>query len=76
VREWAHDGHGIIMASEWNVAESIESGALVRILPDYSRPADVWAVSTARSSASAKVRVAIEFLRQQLATGPFALHRL
>lgn len=76
VREWALDGHGIIMASEWDVAESIESGALVRILPDYSRPADVWAVSTARSSASAKVRVAVDFLRSQLCAGSFALRRL
>ena len=76
VREWALDGHGIIMASEWDVADSIESGALVRILPDHSRPADVWAVSTARSSASAKVRVAVDFLRQQLSDGPLALRRL
>jgi len=58
VREWALDGHGIIMASEWDVANSIESGELVR------------------SSASAKVRVAVDFLRQQLSDGPLALRRL
>jgi len=56
--------------------EGIESGELMRILPDYWRPAEVWAVSTARSSASAKVRVAVDFLRNQLSAGSFALRRL
>lgn len=73
VRQWAREGYGIIMASIWDVAASFENGELVAVLPQYKQPADVWAVTTARSTGSAKVRVCIEFLREQLTRGPFAL---
>lgn len=61
------------MASVWDVAASIRSGALVRVLPAYRQPADVWAVTTARASGSAKMRVCIDFLKAQLTQGPHAL---
>lgn len=73
VCQWAMDGHGIIMASYWDVAGSLQDGSLVRVLPAYYQPADVWAVTAARSSSSAKVRSCVAFLREQLAQGPFAL---
>jgi LysR family transcriptional regulator, transcriptional activator for dmlA len=63
------------MASIWDVADSFKTGALVRVLPDYGRSADIWAVSTARSTSSAKVRIAISLLKEQLQRGPFALKR-
>jgi LysR family transcriptional activator of dmlA len=74
VRQWAYHGYGIIMASVWDVASSLASGQLVRILPLYSQPADVWAVTTARSTGSAKVKVCVEFLKEQLTHGPYALN--
>lgn len=73
VRQWAHDGHGIIMASRWDIAASLENGALVRVLPAWYQPADIWAVTAVRSSSSAKVRACVAFLREQLASGPYAL---
>ncbi|MDF3834573.1 LysR family transcriptional regulator [Cupriavidus basilensis] len=73
VRQWALEGYGVIMASIWDVAPSIRSGKLVRVLPAYHQPADVWAVTTARASGSAKMRVCIDFLKAQLTDGPFAL---
>ena len=73
VRQWAHDGHGIIMASRWDVAGSLASGALVQVLPAWHQPADIWAVTAVRSSSSAKVRACVAFLREQLASGPYAL---
>ena len=39
----------------------------------YRQPADVWAVTTARLSQSAKVRVCVELLKEQLREGPHAL---
>jgi len=75
VRQWAHDGHGIIMASAWDIAGSLASGALVRVLPAWYQPADIWAVTAVRSSSSAKVRACVAFLREQLASGPYALER-
>ncbi|MFD2644811.1 LysR family transcriptional regulator [Pseudomonas japonica] len=74
VRQWAHDGHGIIMASAWDIAGSLASGALVRVLPGWYQPADIWAVTAVRSSSSAKVRACVAFLREQLASGPYALN--
>lgn len=73
VRQWALDGYGIILASVWDVADSLESGALQRVLPGWREPADVWAVTTTRSTGSAKVRTCIAFLKEQLAAGQFAL---
>jgi LysR family transcriptional activator of dmlA len=70
---WAHDGHGIVLVSLWDVRESLRSGKLVRILPDWRQPADVWAVTTARLATSAKVRVCVEFLKQHLTRGPLSL---
>jgi LysR family transcriptional activator of dmlA len=73
VRQWAHEGHGVIMASVWDAAPSIRSGKLVRVLPAYQQGADVWAVTAARASGSAKVKLCIDFLKEQLAEGPHAL---
>ncbi|MNR66085.1 HTH-type transcriptional regulator DmlR [compost metagenome] len=47
--------------------DSLASGALVHVLPDYQQPADIWAVHAAPLSSSAKIRVAVEFLRQYFA---------
>ena len=67
VHQWAIDGHGIILRSAWDVAPSIRKGRLVRILPEYEQEAHVWAVYPARLSASAKVRIFVEFLEHWLA---------
>lgn len=73
VRRWAHDGHGIILASVWDVADSLTHGRLVRVLPQYAEPVDIWAVTAARASRSEKLRVCVTFLRDQLRAGPHAL---
>lgn len=73
VRGWAIDGHGILLSTRWDVADDIADGTLVRVLPAYEEPADVWAVTTSRLSQSAKVRVCVAFLQQQLTQGR---HRL
>jgi LysR family transcriptional activator of dmlA len=73
VRNWALDGLGIVLLSSWDVASELKSGALQRVLPDYSEAANVWAVTAARTSDSPKVKVCIEFLQKHLAHGKFAL---
>lgn len=73
VRTWAIEGHGIMLRAMWDVADSLERGELVRVLPAYRQPAEVWAVSPVRLSASGKVRVCVRFLQEQLQRGPFAL---
>ncbi len=67
VRQWAIDGHGIILRSTWDVRGEIEAGRLVAVLPDYAQPADVWAVFPSRLSVSAKLRICVEFLEDWFA---------
>ena len=67
VRQWAIDGHGIILRSTWDVGRAIDAGLLVQVLPEYFQPADVWAVHPSRVSASARVRVCVEFLQDWFA---------
>ena len=73
VRQWAEQGFGIVMGSIWDIASSLRNGTLVPVLPAYRQRADVWAVTSARSSHSAKIRVCIDFLKEQLTSGPYAL---
>jgi DNA-binding transcriptional LysR family regulator len=45
VTDWALQGLGVIMRSEWQVRSHLESGALVRVLPEVpTPPADVYAL--------------------------------
>ncbi|HJV93719.1 MAG TPA: LysR family transcriptional regulator [Azonexus sp.] len=64
VRQWAIDGHGIILRSTWDIRREIEAGVLMPVLPQYFQQADVWAVYPSRLSVSAKVKVCVEFLEQ------------
>lgn len=63
---WALDGHGIMLRSEWDVARHVRHGRLCVLLPDYVQTANVSAVYPARHNLSAKVRVFIESLCEQL----------
>ena len=73
VRTWAHQGLGIIPLASWDVAADLREGSLVRVLPQYNQSADVWAVTAARTSQSAKLRLCTQFLVTRLQSGPFAL---
>ncbi|QRY81835.1 LysR family transcriptional regulator [Pseudomonas sp. PDNC002] len=67
VHQWCIDGRGILLRSWWDVHDSLEDGRLVQVLPEYQQPADIWAVYAAPLASSAKVRVAVECLRQYFA---------
>jgi len=73
VRTWAIEGHGIMLRAIWDVADNLDRGELVRVLPAYRQSAEVWAVSPVRLSSSGKVRVCVRFLQEQLQRGPFEL---
>ena len=73
VRTWAIEGHGIMLRAIWDVAENLNTGELIRVLPAYRQSAEVWAVSPVRLSSSGKVRVCVRFLQEQLQHGEFAL---
>jgi LysR family transcriptional activator of dmlA len=73
IRRWALEGHGIMLRSYWDVAESLRRGDLVQVLKKFRQPADVWAVTKVRSENSARTRLCIRHLRASLRSGPFAL---
>jgi LysR family transcriptional regulator, transcriptional activator for dmlA len=73
IRRWTLEGHGIMLRSYWDVAESLQQGDLVHILRKYWQPADVWAVTKIRSENSARTRLCIRHLRARLGAGRFAL---
>lgn len=66
VLRWAIDGHGIMIGTDWFFASSLKAGKLCRVLPDWQQPADVWAVSVERTTRSAKVRLCLEYLKEQM----------
>lgn len=77
VRGWGIDGHGIVLQTTWDLHDDLAAGRLVPVLPAYTQPSDVWAVSTVRLSDSAKVRACVSFLQEQLTgDGPYALKAL
>ena len=65
--QWCLDGRGILLRSYWDVHDSLADGRLVPVLEDYHQAADIWAKYTSPLASSAKVRVAVEFLRQYFA---------
>jgi DNA-binding transcriptional LysR family regulator len=65
-RQWALQGKGVVMRSEWDVAGSLAAGKLVRLLPDWSLPdADVVALVASRAGLSARVKLFLAFLQER-----------
>lgn len=72
VRDWALAGLGIIVRSEWDVAEDLAAGRLQAILPRWSPPpADVVALLHARHGRSGRTNAFLQALRESLASPPW-----
>jgi DNA-binding transcriptional LysR family regulator len=66
--EWALDGHGIVMRSEWETAEHLRAGRLRAVLADWrTPPADIHALYPERLNLPAKTIAFVEFLSQRFA---------
>jgi len=60
---WALDGHGILIRSQWEVANILRTKKLVSVLPDWSHPsADIYLVFQVTQQMPAKVRVLVDWL--------------
>jgi len=64
VHGWALDGKGIMLRSLWDVKTALAEGKLLQVLPSWHQQADIWAVYPSRLSASAKLRVCVEYFLQ------------
>ncbi|MYM28239.1 LysR family transcriptional regulator [Duganella sp. CY15W] len=71
-RAAALGGLGVIWQPTFLVGDDLRAGRLQRVMPDYQMPdMDVLAVYPSRRHLSAKVRVMIDFLVQELAGTPW-----
>lgn len=71
VKQWSLLGKGIMLRSEWDVAEDLRAGRLVRVLPDWQLPdANVVALVGHRAGMSARVRLFLSFLQERFRPAP------
>lgn len=67
VLNWALDGHGILLRSEWDARKYLESGRLQQVLREYRpAPADLYVYYPARRHMAARMRAFIDFLAASL----------
>jgi DNA-binding transcriptional LysR family regulator len=72
VKQWGLAGLGIIIRSEWDVAEDLRHGHLVPLLPGWWLPdADVVALLGARGGRVARTARFVEILKQMLQPVPW-----
>ncbi|MFM2480452.1 LysR family transcriptional regulator [Celerinatantimonas sp. YJH-8] len=73
IKAWAMAGLGIIMRSQWDVQPQLDSGELVRLLPDYQLPdANIVAlVSGSEQERSARISGFLTLLKQALSSSPW-----
>ncbi|MEM8830635.1 MAG: LysR substrate-binding domain-containing protein [Cyanobacteria bacterium P01_G01_bin.19] len=67
MRKMLEQGMGIGMKSVWNASESLKSGLLVEVLPEFPlvTEASIWLLYPSRQIVAPRVRVMIEFLIEQ-----------
>ncbi|CAB3639402.1 HTH-type transcriptional regulator DmlR [Paraburkholderia graminis C4D1M] len=64
IRRWACEGRGVILRSEWDVADDIRQGRLVRLLPGWKAPdAHVIALTHNRSGLPRRTRNFMQYLQ-------------
>ncbi len=70
LREWALAGFGICLKSRWEVVGDLKAGRLIEILPETPpRPVTVSAIYPLGNIVPPKVRIAIDFLKNQFKGG-------
>jgi DNA-binding transcriptional LysR family regulator len=70
-RQWAEQGLGLVLRSEWDAAESIARGTLVRVLSDWAfDSAPVTALVPTRQGRTARVQALLRFLEESLGKLP------
>ena len=66
IRQWACEGRGVILRSEWDVADDLAKGKLVRLLPGWKAPdANVIALTHQRAGLPARTRHFMQYLQSR-----------
>jgi len=72
MRHLIEDGMGIGVKSTWNASESLKSGRLVEVLPDFPlvTESSIWALYPSGRLVAPKVRAMIDFLLERFGPVP------
>ena len=71
IRRWASEGRGVILRSEWDVADDVRAGRLVRLLPGWKAlDANVIALTHARAGLPQRTRHFMQFLQSRFKPQP------
>jgi DNA-binding transcriptional LysR family regulator len=71
IHQWAREGRGVMLRSEWDVADEIVNGSLVRLLPDWRLPdADVIALVHQRTGMPARIKAFLHQLQREFRPRP------
>ncbi len=66
LREWALAGEGISLEAFWDVADDLDAGRLVEILPDYQSTAlELYAVFAPSKPTPPRIRLFVDYLVQE-----------
>lgn len=69
-RQWAEQGLGLVLRSEWDAADAVARGTLVRVLADWQfDSAPVTLLVPTRKGRTARVQAIVEFLAESFGTG-------
>jgi DNA-binding transcriptional LysR family regulator len=72
LKDWCLAGAGIAWRSTWEVQQEIQSGQLVALLEDFAAPPNgIYAVFAQRKHMPLRVRLWIDFLKQQYSRTDF-----
>ncbi|HVE09350.1 MAG TPA: LysR family transcriptional regulator [Paraburkholderia sp.] len=71
IHRWACEGRGIMLRSEWDVADDLRRGTLVRLLPAWKAPdANVIALTHNRTGLPRRTRDFMQYLQQRFRPHP------
>lgn len=71
IGQWARAGRGIILRSEWDVADDLAKGRLIRLLPEWKTPdANVIALTHNRAGLPARTRQFMQHLQARFKPQP------
>ena len=71
VLQWAMQGKGVIVRSEWDVADALKTGQLVHLLPEWElAPSDIVALVPQRKGMAARVKAFIVFVNTHFSPMP------
>lgn len=70
IRQWAIEGHGVILKNHWDIELDLQEQRLESVLEDFTEsPIDLYAVTPAGGASSRRLSSLVEFIAESLGSG-------